>query len=68
MFVKPEYRNKGYAESVTAFIVERLRRDGFAVYVHIEAENTNSMNLAKKIGFLEDRNVRWFTLEEVQND
>lgn len=68
MYVKPEYRNKGYAESVTAFIAERLRRDGFAVYVHIEGDNVKSMNLAKKLGFVEDRKVRWFTLEEVQND
>lgn len=66
MYVKPEYRNKGYAEAVTAYIVERLRLDGYAVYVHIEADNTKSMSLAKKLGFVEDRNVRWFTLEEAK--
>jgi 8-oxo-dGTP diphosphatase len=61
LFVKPEYRSKGYGEAVTAWIAERLRKHGYAVYVHIEAENFKSMNLAKKLGFVEDRNVRWFT-------
>ena len=64
LFVKPEHRGKGYGEAVTAWIAERLRKDGFAVYVHIEADNFKSMNLAKKIGFVADRNVRWFTLED----
>lgn len=63
LFVQPDYRGKGYGEAVTAWIAERLRKDGFAVYVHIEADNFKSMNLAKKVGFVEDRNVRWFTLE-----
>lgn len=64
LFVQPEHRGKGYGEAVTKWIAERLRKDGFAVYVHIEADNFKSMNLAKKLGFVEDRNVRWFTLEE----
>ncbi len=63
LFVQPEYRGKGYGEAVTAWIAERLRKDGFSVYVHIEADNSKSMNLAKKLGFVADRNVRWFTLE-----
>jgi 8-oxo-dGTP diphosphatase len=62
LFVQPEHRGKGYGEAVTAWIAERLRKDGFAVYVHIESDNFKSMNLAKKVGFVEDRNVRWFTL------
>ncbi len=64
LFVKPEHRGKGYGEAVTKRIAEGLRKDGFAVYVHIEADNIKSMNLAKKLGFVEDRSVRWFTLEE----
>lgn len=63
LFVQPEHRGKGYGEAVTAWIAERLRKDGYAVYVHIESDNFKSMNLAKKVGFVEDRNVRWFTLE-----
>ena len=64
LFVQPEHRGKGYGEAVTAWIAERVRKDGFAVYVHIESDNFKSMKLAKKVGFVEDRNVRWFTLEE----
>jgi 8-oxo-dGTP diphosphatase len=63
LFVHPEHRGKGYGEAVTAWIAERLRKDGYSVYVHIEADNFKSMNLAKKVGFVVDRNVRWFTLE-----
>lgn len=66
LFVQPEYRNKGYGEAVTVWIADRLRKDGYAVYVHIESDNYKSMTLAKKMGFEEDRNVRWFTLEEAK--
>ena len=53
-------------EALTAWIADRLRKDGYAVYVHIEVDNIKSMTLAKKMGFVEDRNVRWFTLEEAK--
>lgn len=62
LYVKPAFRGKGYAEDITNYLIHKLRKKRLGVYVHIEIENTSSISLAKKVGFVEDRNIRWFTL------
>lgn len=63
LYVLPEYRGKNYGYEVTAYIISKLRNDNLPVYVHIESDNIHSIELSKKLGFIEDRNVRWFTIE-----
>lgn len=63
LYVLPEYRGRNYGYEITAFIASRLRSEGLPVYVHIEADNEHSIELSKKLGFVEDRNIRWFTIE-----
>lgn len=63
LYVMPEYRGKNFGYEITTFIANKLKNDNLPVYVHIEADNEHSIALSKKIGFIEDRNVRWFTIE-----
>lgn len=63
LYVLPEYRGKNYGYEITAYIANMLKDDNLPVYVHIEADNEHSIALSKKLGFIEDRNVRWFTIE-----
>lgn len=62
LYVLPEYRGRNYGYEITAYIASKLRSKGLPVYVHIEADNEHSIELSKKLGFIEDRNVRWFTI------
>ncbi|MFZ5968087.1 MAG: GNAT family N-acetyltransferase [Bacillota bacterium] len=58
--VLPEYRRKKYGYELTIDMIRRLREQGRVPFVHIEEENTKSMNLARKLGFVEDRRIHWF--------
>ena len=50
LFVLPEYRNKGFAEEMEAFMCERTLSQGLISFGHVEVGNEKSMNLQKKIG------------------
>lgn len=63
LHVMPESRKKGYAMIVTRAMIRQLRNHGKLPFVHIEATNEKSMNLAKKTGFVEDRIILWFSLK-----
>ena len=58
-----EYRGRGYALAVTRTLVEEVRSQGKVPFVHIEESNVKSLGLAKKLGFVPDRRVQWFSLE-----
>lgn len=60
LHVLPEYRRKGYAADLTYELIRRLRSKGDIPFVHIEETNTQSMNLACKMGFVQDRLIHWF--------
>lgn len=61
--VLEEYRGKGYALAVTRAVIDAVRAEGHIPFVHIEETNENSLGLCGKMGFVQDRRVRWFELE-----
>lgn len=61
--VLEEYRRKGYGTDVTVSMIKRLLELDEVPFVHIEEENINSMNLALKAGFKQDRRVHWYKLK-----
>lgn len=63
LHVMPEERKNGYGMTVTVALVHTLREKGALPFVHIEEKNSKSMNLAKKLGFLEDRIITWFSVK-----
>lgn len=62
--VLEEYRNRGYGFSLTVAAIKRLREIGKVPFVHIEDDNVESLNLARKIGFIGNRKVHWIKLKE----
>lgn len=65
--VLSEYRRRGYGTDITNAIIKRVREKGGIPFVHIEEENINSVNLAKKIGFTGDKFVSWIRIENLTN-
>ncbi len=61
--VLPEFRRKGYGTEITSAMINRIRAQGSIPFVHIESENTKSMNLAMKMGFEFHRNVNWIRIQ-----
>ncbi len=61
--VLPEYRRMGYGSDLTRGMIKILRSKNRIPFVHIEEENTKSMNLAVKLGFEKDRTVLWMRAE-----
>lgn len=62
LHVLEDFRNKGYAKDLTYHMIQRLREENQLPFVHIEFHNEKSLNLAKKVGFYEDRKLYWFEL------
>lgn len=60
--VLPDYRRKGYAYELTIAMIKELRESHEIPFVHIEEDNIKSMNLALKLGFINDRKVSWIKL------
>lgn len=63
LHVMPEERKNGYGMTVTVALINILRENGALPFVHIEEKNSKSMHLAKKLGFVEDRIITWFSME-----
>lgn len=63
LHVMPEARKHGLALEITYAMIQQLRNHGKVPFVHIETKNEKSMNLAKKIGFVEDRVIHWFSIK-----
>jgi len=60
LHILDEYRNKGYAMTLSVSLIKILRTMGEVPFVHIEPQNYQSMNLALKAGFQKDRMINWF--------
>ena len=50
LYVLPEYRNRGYAAEMEAFMCEWAMSQGLIPYGHVKIGNEKSMNLQKKVG------------------
>lgn len=63
LHVLDDYRRRGYASALTAFLIRLIRNQGKTPFAHIEETNLKSMSLAVKSGFQKDRNVHWFEVQ-----
>ena len=63
LHVLDAYRGKGYAYDLTVYLVNKIRELGRIPFVHVEETNTESMNLALKLGFRKDRKLHWFKIK-----
>lgn len=59
LFVREEYRGRGYARDVTVAVARQLQELGKPAFVHIEPDNHKSLSLARKLGFAERGTVMW---------
>lgn len=60
LYVLPEYRHRGFAEEITAFLVTRQHSLGRYAYAHIFADNEASINLQRKLGVTLAPNPIWW--------
>ncbi|MBN1634227.1 MAG: GNAT family N-acetyltransferase [Ignavibacteria bacterium] len=65
--VLPEFRRRGYGTDITNAVIKKVRERGGIPFVHIEEDNINSVNLAKKVGFAPDKYVNWLRIENLTN-
>lgn len=65
--VLPEFRRRGYGTDITNAAIKIVRERGEIPFVHIEGSNVYSINLAKKVGFVQDKNVSWLRIENFSN-
>ncbi|XP_061163458.1 uncharacterized protein LOC133172560 [Saccostrea echinata] len=69
IYVLPEYRRKKLGSAVVSLLSEKILRKHDFVYTAIEAENTKSITLHKKLGYEEcdvypERIFNWFLYEK----
>lgn len=63
LHVRPEYRRKGYGLQITLALIEKVRQAGKFPFACIVRDNVKSINLVKKLGFIEDKKKHWFGLK-----
>lgn len=63
LHVLPEYRRKGYGLQVTLALIEKVKQAGKLPFACIVQDNVKSINLVKKLGFIEDKKKYWFELK-----
>ena len=57
--VLPQYRRQGLGLDLTIALANQLREKQEKVFVHIEESKKESAALARKLGFIRDREVSW---------
>ena len=68
LFVLPEFRNRGFAEEMEAFMCERTLSQGLISFGHVKVGNEISMNLQKKVGVeFWDGKLSWLFIENNSN-
>ena len=61
--VLPEYRRMGYGIDLANALANKIREKGDMVFIHVEDSNMKSLLLAKKMGFIEYKEVHWLKTE-----
>jgi 8-oxo-dGTP diphosphatase len=59
LHVLEPFRKLGYGASLTHWMIQRVRERGGIPFVHIEAKNEKSLNLARKTGFEPCGEIWW---------
>ncbi|MHB1652185.1 MAG: GNAT family N-acetyltransferase [Desulfitobacteriaceae bacterium] len=63
LHVLPDFRRKGYGKDITTSLIYQKRKENKSVFLNVEPNNLNSMNLITKIGFILDRKISWIKLK-----
>jgi len=61
--VLPEYRRMGYGIDLACALANKIRERGDLVFIHVEDSNMKSLLLARKMGFVEYKEVHWLKTE-----
>jgi len=59
LYVRQGYRGRGYAMAVTLEVARQLRLQDKPAHVNIEPDNSKSLALAEKLGFIHKGEVMW---------
>ena len=62
LHVLESYRKKGYGYQITLGLSEQVRSQGKRPFLYIKKENTRSIKLVRKLGFIEQKQIHWFQL------
>ncbi|HMA59676.1 MAG TPA: GNAT family N-acetyltransferase [Halanaerobiales bacterium] len=63
LHVIKEYRNKGYAQDIGRYLINKKRELNEPAYINIEPDNYKSISLSEGMGFRYDRNISWVKLK-----
>lgn len=59
LFTKPEYRNRGYATSITSIMVKDALKQTALVGLYVREDSSPAKHLYQKIGFKPHRKIKW---------
>lgn len=62
LHVLPEWRRHGYGRRIVASLMAQIREAGRIPVMNVEPSNTASLELARSLGFQEDRLIGWVKL------
>jgi len=62
LHVLESHRKKGYGYQITLGLSEQLRSRGKRPFAYIKKENTSSLKLFRKLGFIEQKQIHWLQL------
>ena len=57
LYIFPEYRRMGYASMLEKYYFMKMIREGFTPFCQVEKDNTDSLNLQKKLGMTISENL-----------
>ena len=63
LHVMDEARRKGYGLSITLALINEVRNAEKIPFVYVEHNNVKSLGLVKKLGFVRQKDCRWFEIE-----
>lgn len=63
LHVLPDFRGKGFGKDITSSLIYQKRKENKPVFLNVEPNNINSMNLVTKMGFVFDRKISWVKLK-----
>ena len=62
LHVLESHRKKGYGHQIILGLSEQLKNQGKRPFAYIKKENSRSIKLFRKLGFIEQKQIHWFKL------
>ncbi|MBC2578886.1 GNAT family N-acetyltransferase [Clostridium sp. DJ247] len=67
LHVLSNFRRKGYGKDIITSLIYQKRKENKPVFLNVEPNNINSINLVIKMGFVIDRKISWIKLKYDEN-